>query len=70
MMAEAGADAFNLLNRPNVNGIDTVYGAAAFAGPIPERFGDGITSPENPTFGTPNFVAPARQIQVAVRMNL
>lgn len=67
--AEASAEVFNLFNRPNVNGIDTVYGAAAFAGAIPQKFGDGIGSPANPTFGTPNFVAPARQIQLAMRLN-
>jgi hypothetical protein len=67
--AEASMEAFNLFNRPNINGIDTVYGAAAFTGPIPQRFGDGVASGANPTFGTPNFVAPARQIQIAMRLN-
>jgi hypothetical protein len=66
---EASAEAFNLFNRANVNGIDTVYGAADFAGPIPQKFEDGVSSPANPTFGTPNFVAPARQIQLSVRLN-
>jgi hypothetical protein len=69
LKAEASAEAFNLLNRRNVNGIDTVYGAPDFAGPIPRKFGDGVISPANPTFGTPNFVAPARQIQLSVRLN-
>jgi hypothetical protein len=67
--AEASAEIFNLFNRENVNGIDTVYGAAAFLGPTPQKFGDGITSPANSTFGSPNFVAPARQIQVSLRLN-
>jgi hypothetical protein len=67
--AEVSAEVFNLFNRPNVNGIDTVYGAATFAGPIPQKFEDGISSPANPTFGTPNYVAPARQFQLAVRLN-
>jgi len=66
---EASFEVFNLLNRVNVNAIDTVYGAANFAGPIPRYFGDGVISPDNPTFGTPTFVAPARQIQVSLRMN-
>jgi len=66
---EASAEVFNLFNRPNVNAIDTVYGAAAFAGRIPQRFGDAISSPANPTFGSPSFVAPARQIQLALRLN-
>jgi len=65
---EASAEIFNLFNRQNVSGIDTVYGAATFQGPIPQRFGDGVTSPGNPTFGTPNYVAPARQVQFAVRV--
>jgi hypothetical protein len=69
LSAEASAEAFNLFNRQNVNGIDTVYGAADFTGPIPKRFRDGVTSAANPTFGTPNYVAPARQIQFALRLN-
>ena len=40
-----------------------------FHGPISQRVGDGVTSGANPTFGTPNFVAPARQIQIAMRLN-
>jgi hypothetical protein len=66
---ELSAELFNLFNRQNVSGIDTVYGAATFAGPVPQRFGDGISSPGNPTFGSPNFVSPARQLQVALRVN-
>lgn len=69
LKAEASAEIFNLFNRKNVNGIDTVYEAPTFLGPIPRQFGDGVTSPENPTFGTPNYVAPARQMQLAVRLN-
>jgi hypothetical protein len=67
--AEASAEVFNLFNRPNVNGIDTVYGAPDFLGPIPRQYRDGVSSPANPTFGTPNFVAPARQLQLSVRLN-
>jgi hypothetical protein len=66
---EASAEIFNLFNRQNVNGIDTVYGAATFLGRIPEKYGDGVTSAANPTFGTPNYVAPARQVQLALRFN-
>lgn len=69
LKAEASAEAFNLFNRHNVSGVDTVYGAATFAGPVPQKFGDGVTSPANPTFGAPNYVAPARQIQIAMRLN-
>jgi len=47
-----------------VNGIDTVYEAPTFLGQVPQRFGDGVSSPANPTFGTPNFVAPAHQMQI------
>ena len=68
LKAEASAEVFNLFNRQNVNGIDTVYGAPAFQGPVPRKFRDGIRSPANPTFGTPNFVAPARQVQLAMRL--
>jgi hypothetical protein len=69
LQAEASAEVFNLFNRQNVNGIDTVYGAPAFLDSIPQKFGDGISSPANPTFGTPNYVAPARQVQLAMRLN-
>ena len=66
---EASAEVFNLFNRPNIGGIDTVYGAPDLLGPSPRKFGDGVSSPANPTFGTPNFVATARQIQLLVRLN-
>jgi hypothetical protein len=66
---EAGLEAFNVFNRPSVLDIDTVYGAATFLGPIPRRFGDGITSPANPTFGSARFVAPARQLQLSLRLD-
>ena len=66
---EASAEIFNLFNRQNINAIDTVYGAADFLGPVPQRFGDGIGSPANPTFGSPSYVAPARQIQLSLRLN-
>ena len=69
LQAEASVEAFNLFNRQNVNGIDTVYGAPTFLDGVPQRFGDGVTSPANPTFGTPNFVAAARQLQLAMRLN-
>jgi hypothetical protein len=67
--AEASAEVFNLLHRPNVNGINTVRGAPDFLGPIPQKFGDHVSSSANPTFGTPNFVALARQIQLVMRLN-
>jgi Carboxypeptidase regulatory-like domain/TonB dependent receptor-like, beta-barrel len=67
--AEFSAELFNLFNRPNVEDIDHVYGNAVFLGPVPRFFGDGVTSPTNPTFGTPKFVAPARQVQLSVRFS-
>jgi hypothetical protein len=65
---EASIEFFNLLNRPNVEDIDHVYGLADFAGPLPKQFGDHVSSPANPTFGAPKFVAPARQIQLSFRV--
>jgi hypothetical protein len=67
--AEFSAEIFNLFNRPNVEDIDHVYGNDVFLGPVPRFFGDGVTSPANPTFGTPKFVAPARQVQLSVRLS-
>jgi hypothetical protein len=69
LKAEAGVEIYNLFNRPNVNAVDTVYGAATFVGPIPRRFEDGVSSPANPTFGSPSYAAPARQVQLALRLN-
>lgn len=65
----ASVEAFNLFNHRNVQSIDQVYGAADFLGPMPRQFGDGIGSPANPTFGTPNFTGSARQLQVSLRLN-
>jgi outer membrane receptor protein involved in Fe transport len=69
LKADVSAEVFNLFNRQNVVGMDTAYGAATFLGAVPHKFGDGISSPANPTFGTPNYVAPARQVQLAMRLN-
>ncbi|MGH9745313.1 MAG: TonB-dependent receptor domain-containing protein [Candidatus Acidiferrales bacterium] len=66
---ELSFEVFNLFNRPNVEDIDHVYGNDVFLGPVPQSFGDGVTSPANPTFGSPKFVAPARQIQLSLRVN-
>jgi hypothetical protein len=52
-----------------VQNIDQVYGAADFLGPVPTQFGDNIRSPANPTFGTPNYVSPARQLQASLRFS-
>jgi hypothetical protein len=69
LSTEASFEAFNLWNHQNVQNIDQVYGAADFLGPVPRQFGDGIGSPVNPTFATPNFTGTARQLQAAVRVN-
>ncbi len=61
-------EAFNVMNRPNVEDVDHVYGAPDFLGPIPKQFGDHITSPANPTFGSPKFASEARQIQLSFRI--
>jgi hypothetical protein len=52
----------------NVQDVDQVYGAGEFSGPIPRRYGDGVTSPANPTFGTPTFAGAARQIQLSLKV--
>jgi hypothetical protein len=62
------AEVLNLLNRVNVQDVDQVYGAGEFAGPVPKAFGDGVTSPVNPTFGTPTFAGAARQFQFSVKL--
>ena len=67
--AQASMEAFNLFNHTNVQNIDQVYGAADFLGPIPLQYGDHIGSPVNPTFATPNFTGPARQLQASLRVN-
>jgi hypothetical protein len=62
------AEALNVLNRVNVQDVDQVYGAGEFEGPVPKSFGDGVTSPANPTFGSPTFAGAARQIQLSVKV--
>ncbi len=66
LRTQASLESFNLLNHRNVQSIDQVYGAPDFLGPVPRQFGDGIGSPANPTFATPNFTGPARQLQASV----
>ena len=62
------AEALNVLNRVNVQDVDQVYGAGEFSGSIPKSYGDGVTSPANPTFGTPTFAGAARQIQLSLKL--
>jgi hypothetical protein len=64
----ASAEALNVLNRVNVQDVDQVYGAGEFAGPVPRSFGVGVSSPANPTFGTPTFAGAARQIQLSLKL--
>jgi hypothetical protein len=66
--ANLSAEFLNVLNRVNVQDVDQVYGAGEFSGPIPRRYGDGVTSPANPTFGTPTFAGAARQIQLSLKV--
>ena len=66
---ELSLEVFNLFNRANVEDIDHVYGNGTFLGPIPQHYKDGVTSPANPTFGSPKFAAPARQLQLSFRLN-
>ena len=61
-------EALNVFNRVNVQDVDQVYGAGEFSGAIPKSFGDGVTSPANPTFGSPTFAGAARQIQLSVKL--
>jgi hypothetical protein len=62
------ADAFNLLNRPNVDEVTTVYGAPDVIGAAPQRYKDGIGSPANPLFGEPRTMSNPRQLQFAMRL--
>jgi hypothetical protein len=62
------AEFLNLLNRVNVQDVDQVYGSGELLGPLPKAYGDGVTSPANPTFGTPTFAGAARQIQLSAKL--
>jgi hypothetical protein len=66
--ASASFEVFNLFDRNNVEDIDHVYGAPDFLGPVPKKYKDGISSPANPTFGSPKFASPARQLQLSFRI--
>ena len=62
------AEVLNLLNRVNVQDVDQVYGSGEFSGSIPRSYGDGVTSPANPTFGSPTFAGSARQFQFSLKL--
>jgi len=68
MKLNGSVEALNVLNRVNVQDVDQVYGAGEFAGSIPKSYGDGVTSPVNPTFGTPTFAGAARQLQFSLKL--
>jgi hypothetical protein len=62
-------DAFNLLNRPNVEEVSTVYASPDFFGaPVPKHYKDGVTAP-NPGFGVPRVMASPRQLQFAMKLS-
>lgn len=69
MRLKLSGEAFNVLNVANVQDVDQVYGSGEFLGAIPRRYGDGVTSPANPNFGTPTFAGVARQFQVSAALN-
>ena len=62
-------DAFNLLNRANVDEVTSVYDAPDFVGGIPRHYKDGIGSPVNPLFGGPRTMLNPRQLQFAVKLS-
>jgi hypothetical protein len=64
---ELAVDAFNALNRPNVNEVTSVYGAPLFLGPVPHHYKDGVTSPGNPDFGGPRTMFNPRQFQFSAK---
>jgi hypothetical protein len=61
-------DAFNLLNRPNVDEVSTVYSAPVFTGDVPQQYKDGVGSPNNPAFGMPRSMLNPRQLQFALKL--
>jgi Carboxypeptidase regulatory-like domain/TonB dependent receptor len=69
---EISAEVFNLFNRVNVQEINHLYVTPSpvgdFVGPVPQKFGDHITDVTG-TFGQPKFVAPARQMQLSLRIS-
>ncbi|HEX5226728.1 MAG TPA: TonB-dependent receptor [Bryobacteraceae bacterium] len=62
-------DAFNLLNRPNVDEVFSVYDAPDFVGAVPRHYKDGVGSPVNPDFGAPRTMFNPRQLQLSARFS-
>jgi hypothetical protein len=72
--ASLSAEFFNLFNRTNILDLNHSYLSDSpigdFNTPIPRFYGDGITdngAGGTSSFGTPQFTAPARQIQFSAR---
>jgi hypothetical protein len=60
-------DAFNALNRANVDEVFSVYGAPDFIGPVPRHYKDGVSGAD-PSFGTPRTTFNPRQFQFAAKL--
>ena len=65
---ELAVDAFNLLNRANVDEVFSVYGAPDFIGAVPKHYKDGTPTPANPSFGSPRTVFNPRQFQFSAKL--
>ena len=66
---QLAVDAFNLLNRANVDEVTSVYGAPDFIGAVPHQYKDGVTSPANPDFGGPRTMFRPRQLQFSLKFS-
>jgi hypothetical protein len=60
-------DAFDVLNRANVDEVFSVYGAPNFIGPVPTHYKDG-KSAADPSFGAPRTTFNPRQFQFAAKL--
>jgi outer membrane receptor protein involved in Fe transport len=60
-------DAFNALNRANVDEVFSVYGAPDFIGPVPQHYKDGISGADS-AFGSPRTTFNPRQFQFAAKL--
>jgi hypothetical protein len=64
---ELAVDAFNTLNRPNVDEVTSVYGAPIFLAGVPKHYKDGVISPANPDFGGPRTMFNPKQFQFSLK---
>jgi hypothetical protein len=70
MRLDLAFDAFNLLNRANIDEVSTVYAAPDFFGnPVPQHYKDGILDPNNPGFGAPRAALNPRQLQFSAKFS-